>query len=112
MEGIPPIVLGVIALFYLTDWPQQACWLPEVERNWIVGELEAETKAKKKIHEYTIWQAFRDKQVILLILAYFLALTGMQGNIFFIPTFIKRLSGLPNSQVALLVALPGLAGIG
>jgi len=27
LEGIPPIILGAVALFYLTDWPRQARWL-------------------------------------------------------------------------------------
>lgn len=111
MEGIPPIILGLVAIFYLTDRPHQARWLPQDERNWITAELEAETRAKKEIRDFTVWQAFRDTRVLLLILAWFLALCGSQGSIFWIPTFIKRLSGLPNSTVALLVALPGLTGI-
>ena len=68
-EGNSSDRFRVVALFYLTDWPRQARWLPEDERDWIAGELEAESKAKKKIHEYTIWEAFSDRQVILLILA-------------------------------------------
>src|SRR5207248_4429959 len=74
LEGIPPIILGIATVFYLTDWPRQARWLSEDERNWISAELEAETQAKKKKCDYTIWRAFRDRQIILLILAYFLAL--------------------------------------
>src|SRR4026208_530998 len=27
LEGIPSIVLGLITLFYLTDWPHDAKWL-------------------------------------------------------------------------------------
>lgn len=111
IEGIPPVILGIITIFYLTDWPHQARWLPEDERNWISGELEAETQAKKRICDYTIWQAFRDRQVLLLVLAFFLALSGAQASTYWIPTFIKRLSGLPDPKVALLVALPGLVGI-
>jgi ACS family tartrate transporter-like MFS transporter len=111
IEGILPIILGVIAIFYLTDWPRQAAWLSEEERNWISAELEAETRAKKKVREYTVWQSLRDSRIVLLILAYFFALVAAQSSIYFIPTFIKRLSGLSNSKVALLVALPGLLGI-
>jgi ACS family tartrate transporter-like MFS transporter len=111
VEGILPIVLGIITIFYLTDWPRQAGWLPEDERNWITGELEAETRAKKKIHDYTVWESFRSGRVWLLILAYFFALGGAQASTYFLPTFVKRLSGLPNSRVALLVAIPGLFGI-
>src|SRR6201984_2897250 len=36
MEGIGPIILGIITLFFLTDRPEHARWLPEDERNWIV----------------------------------------------------------------------------
>jgi ACS family tartrate transporter-like MFS transporter len=111
VEGILPIILGVITIFYLTDWPRQASWLPEDERNWISSELETEIQSKKKVRDYTVWQSFRDGRVWLLILAYFFALAGAQASTYFLPTFIKRLSGLPNSKVALLAALPGLLGI-
>lgn len=111
IEGILPIIFGIFTIFYLTDWPRQARWLQEDERNWISAELEAETTAKKKVRDYTVWQSLRDRQVWLLITAYFFALAGAQASTYFIPTFIKRLSSLPNSKVALLVMLPGLLGI-
>jgi ACS family tartrate transporter-like MFS transporter len=111
VEGIPPILLGIVTLFYLTDRPVQARWLSKSERCWIAQELEAEIVAKKKIRTYTVWQALRDRHVLTLIVPYFVALVGAQASIFWIPTFIKRLSGLPASKVALLVALPGLLGI-
>ena len=111
LEGIPPIILGVVTVFYLTDWPRQASWLSEDERNWISSEIEAETVAKKKVRDYTIWQAFCSTQVIMLIVAYFFVLTASLAMTYFIPTFVKRLSGLPTPKVALLLAFPGLLGI-
>jgi ACS family tartrate transporter-like MFS transporter len=111
IEGILPIILGILTIFYLTDWPRQAAWLPEDERNWISSELEAETREKKKVRNYTVWQSLRDNRIVLLIFAYFSALVAAQSSVYFIPTFIKRLSGLSNSKVALLVTLPGLLGI-
>jgi MFS transporter, ACS family, tartrate transporter len=27
VEGLPAIVLGIVAFFYLTDWPSEATWL-------------------------------------------------------------------------------------
>jgi ACS family tartrate transporter-like MFS transporter len=111
VEGIPPIIMGIATIFYLTDWPQQARWLSKDERDWISSEIEVETSTKKKVRDYTIWQAFRDRNVVLLMLPYFLALVGAQANVFWIPTFIKRLSGFSGPKVALWVALPGLVGI-
>jgi ACS family tartrate transporter-like MFS transporter len=110
-EGIPPIILGMIALFYMTDWPRQARWLPQDERDWITRELEAEARAKKEIRDYTIWEAFRDRQIVLLIVAWFLSLVSALAALYWMPIFIKRLSGLPDSKVALLIVLPGLLGI-
>src|SRR5215467_7908340 len=71
VEGIPPILLGIIAFFYLTDWPHQARWLPDDEREWITRELQNEISAKKKVRDHTILQAFRDRQVQQLMFAYF-----------------------------------------
>jgi len=111
LEGIPAVILGIITIFFLTDRPDEARWLAEDERDWIVRELVAENLAKKRLRNYTILQAIRDRQVILLIFAYFFALVGAQASTYWLPTFIKRLSGLPSSEVALLVALPGITGI-
>jgi ACS family tartrate transporter-like MFS transporter len=112
LEGIPAIVLGVITIFYLTDWPSQARWLREDERQWLIRELQAELEAKKKIRDYTIIQAFCDRQVLWLIAAWFLALTGVLGNIYWIPTFLKRLSGHSDREVTSLLLIPALMGIG
>jgi MFS transporter, ACS family, tartrate transporter len=110
-EGIPAIILGVVTFFYLTDRPSQARWLPDDERDWLVAELQAELQAKKRIRDYTIMQAFRDRHVLLLLGAFFLALSGALGNIYWIPTFVKRLSGFSDQGVTSLLIIPALIGI-
>jgi ACS family tartrate transporter-like MFS transporter len=111
LEGIPAIVLGIVTVFYLTDWPVQARWLPQDERDWLVNELQAELQAKKKIRNYTIMEAFCDLRILRLIFGYFLALTGALGTIYWIPTFVKRLSGFSNQTVTSLLVIPALMGI-
>jgi MFS transporter, ACS family, tartrate transporter len=111
LEGIPAIVAGVVALFYLTDRPHQASWLPEDERDWIIGELETEKRAKQRVHHYTVWQALKQRDVLLLTVAYFFATTGGYGLAFWLPTILKRLSGESDFQVTLLAALPYVAGV-
>jgi predicted MFS family arabinose efflux permease len=46
-----------------------------------------------------------------LILGYFLALTGALGTIYWIPTFVKRLSGFSNQTVTSLLLIPAVMGI-
>jgi MFS transporter, ACS family, tartrate transporter len=111
LEGVPAIVLGIVTIFYLTDWPSQARWLTDDERDWLVRELQAELEAKKRIRDYTIVQAFCDRRVLLLIAAYFLAISGNLGNIYWIPTFVKRLSGFSDRGVTSLLLVPALIGI-
>jgi hypothetical protein len=39
LEGLPAVVLGVITLFYLTDRPEDAKWLPDDERELVEGRV-------------------------------------------------------------------------
>jgi len=111
LEGIPAIVLGVITVFYLTDWPSQARWLPEDERNWLMGELEAELKAKKTAKDHSILQGFGDPRVLKLTATWFLAMCGSLSSIYWIPTFVKRIAGGSDRIVTSLLLIPALVGI-
>ena len=111
LEGVLAVVLGLVTVFYLTDWPRQARWLRHDERDWLVNELQTEIRAKKKLRDYTIMEAFCDRRVLLLIAALFLALTAFLGTIYWIPTFVKRLSGFPDRTVTSLLLIPALMGI-
>jgi ACS family tartrate transporter-like MFS transporter len=111
LEGIPAVVIGLITGFYMTDRPEQAHWLPEDERHWLIGELAKELEAKSKIRKPTTLQAFGDGRIIRLVIAYFLALTGALGTIYWIPTFLKRLSGASNQMVTWLLLGPALMGV-
>ena len=42
LEGIPAILLGLVAFFFLTDCPPQARWLTTEQREWISRALEQE----------------------------------------------------------------------
>jgi ACS family tartrate transporter-like MFS transporter len=106
IEGAPAIIFGVVTIFYLTDRPHQARWLPDDEREWLTSELEREKQAKQARHTYSILQAFRHREVILLTLAYFFMVTAVYGFNFWLPTIIKKLSGASNLVVTLVAALP------
>lgn len=111
LEGAPAIVIGVITVFYLTDWPGQARWLPKDEQEWLSSELQAEMRAKKKDRDHTIWEGFCDGRVLLLMGAWFVALCGSLGSVYWIPTFVKRLSGASDRTVTTLLVIPALMGV-
>ena len=111
LEGIPAVIFGVAAFLYLTDWPSQATWLPQEERDWISAELNREREQKAAVRSYTIGQALRQREVILLTLIYFLSVTGFYGFTIWFPTILKRASGFSTGTVTLLAALPYLAAL-
>ena len=106
IEGAPAIIFGVVTIFYLTDRPHQAKWLAEDERTWITEELDRERQSKQAIRSYRVLQAFRNREVILLTLAYFFIVTAVYGFNFWLPTIVKKLSGSSNLTVTLISALP------
>jgi MFS transporter, ACS family, tartrate transporter len=111
VEGMPAIIFGIITLFYLTDWPHQARWLPDDEREWLTSELEREKQAKQGAHSLGILQAFRHREVILLTLAYICVNGTVYGFTFWLPQIIKKYSGSSDLVVSLLSAPVFATGI-
>lgn len=106
LEGIPAVLFGVLTIFYLTDWPQQARWLPPEECLWILDELSREKQQKTSTRSYTILQALRQREVVVLTAIYFLSVTGFYGFTMWFPTILKRASGFSVGTVTLLAAIP------
>jgi ACS family tartrate transporter-like MFS transporter len=110
LEGAPAIVLGIVTLFYLTDRPQQAKWLPDREREWIIGEL-AREKLAAAAGTQSVWRALSNPNVLLLMLAYFCGATVQYGFGLWLPAILKKLSGFTTTQSTLITAIPYVAAL-
>lgn len=113
LEGIPAFVLGIATLFYLTERPQDAKWLPPEERDWLVGQLEREQAAK---HAHAPgWipavRALADPRVLLLSAILFLGLNANYGVSLWLPKMVQRLSSLDASTVSLIATIPSLCSL-
>jgi ACS family tartrate transporter-like MFS transporter len=86
LEGLPSIMLGVITIFFLTDWPRDARWLEPAQREWLAAEIERERSTKEKEGKGSGWAALRQPQVYLLVAVYFFVIAGNQGLLFFLPS--------------------------
>jgi MFS transporter, ACS family, tartrate transporter len=104
LEGIPAILLGTVAFFFLTDWPPQARWLTAEQRRWISRTLEQEKPLSRQ--SISIGQALRSRTVLLLATAGFLHYFIGYTVIFWLPTILKHQSGLSDAQVGLFGAVP------
>lgn len=113
LEGIPSILLGIMALFYLTDRVEQARWLPDEEKNWLAAELRREENARSGAGRTGVLDAFRHPQTFLLAAVFFLIVTGNQAILFFLPSIIER-AGIPilwRTAATMLPYLFSVAGI-
>lgn len=111
LEGLPPIVVGVAALFYLTDRVHQARWLRPDEKQWLMAELAREESAKIAARRVRILDAFRDPQTALLIAVLFLVVTSNQGLLFFLPSITENLKGLSVAERTAMATAPYLFSI-
>jgi len=111
IEGFPAVVFGIITIFYLTDRPHQAKWLREDEKEWITRELIEEKQQIGATNHSLNLKMIVHPPVIVLAVTYFLILSSIYGFNFWLPTIVKRLSGLPNMIVTLLTVLPYCVGL-
>src|SRR5271166_6206597 len=106
LEGMPAIVLGVVAFFYLTDWPGEATWLASDQRQWIQQKLQLEKAVG--IEATTLRQALGSRTILLLASITFLNYFAIYSFVFWFPTMLKRQSGFSDVNVGLLGAIPYL----
>jgi ACS family tartrate transporter-like MFS transporter len=106
LEGIPAILIGFVTIWYLTDRPRHARWLSPAEASWLEEKLASEKSTKSALHGPNYWSALKNPVVLTLTIIYFAAMTGLYGFNMWLPTLVKRFSGLPTLQVTLLTAIP------
>jgi MFS transporter, ACS family, tartrate transporter len=105
-EAVPAVLLGIVVLFFLTDRPEQAAWLAEDEKRWLVAAMAAEGQRNAASH--SLWRGLADPRVLALALVYFGTSAGLYTLGIWSPQIIKQF-GLSNLQVGFLNAIP--AGI-
>lgn len=111
LEGAPAILCAAISIFYLTDRPRDAHWLPEEERDWLATELDRETARKTAQKKMSFFDAIWHKDVLLLCLAYFGGTVGNYGLNLWMPKIIQRLAHLSITDTALVSAIPAVAAV-
>jgi ACS family tartrate transporter-like MFS transporter len=94
----------------LTDKPQQAKFLTEAERNWLVNTITLERRATEAGGTFTLWQSLYNPKVLLLSLNYLGIVTASLGMLIFIPQMIKSLGSFSNMTVGWLTMIPYICG--
>jgi ACS family tartrate transporter-like MFS transporter len=108
MEGIPAVLLGLVAFRYLVDRPGQATWLPASERDWLLATLANERPVTSN-NGVGVFSAIRNVQVWMLAMVYFGINTVSYGISLWLPKLIHSLSGVAEFTIGILSAIPYVA---
>jgi MFS family permease len=109
IEALPSVFFGFVVWFYLTDRPEQAHWLEDREREWLVARMSREDKQRPQRH---FLQALAMPAVWILCVVYFSAAVGTNGMGFYLPSMIESL--FPKADkftIGWLAAIPSVAAI-
>jgi len=91
VEGLPAVILGIVAYFYLTDGPRQSRWLSHDEVETLENVL-AEDRGKAPAvvgPRRSIWSQITEPKVLLLALAYFSLVTTLNAQSTWGPTIVR-----------------------
>jgi MFS transporter, ACS family, tartrate transporter len=108
MEGVPAILLGIAAWFYLDNGSEEARWLSGQEKEWL-REKRLEAKSQATIKQSADSPAWWTSSVLWrLVLVDFSLNTCTYGVSLWLPSALKNVSGLPNLLIGFASAVPNL----
>jgi ACS family tartrate transporter-like MFS transporter len=112
IEGLPAVVLGLIALRALTDRPADAEWLSDRQREWLTQTMEAEQERRAAAGHTSILRSLRSGRVWLLCAVYFLNTIVTYGVFLWLPKMLTEAAGGRQSfGLSLMTTLPFAAAL-
>ncbi len=105
LQGVLPIVAGIVTLFVLPNRPENAKWLRPDERASLLGELQQEASSKAGHLSIKILLSHFGV-VILLTVVYFCLNVFSYGLSMFMPAIIKSQSGASDTVASMLASVP------
>ncbi len=112
VEGLLPVLLGLVTLVVLPDRPKDAHFLTSEKRAWLTAKLEDEQRREvRMVREHRTWSIMFNPQVLLLALVYAGGSAASNGLSIWQPQILKSF-GLTNMQAGLINSVPfGIASV-
>ncbi len=113
IEGLLSIVVLVLWSLTVYDRPQEARWISEAEKHYLIATLAAEQRAieGKEVCNASLGAVLSDKTMWQLIALNFFYQTGIYGYTLWLPTILKELTHASMGQVGILAILPYVGAI-
>lgn len=111
IEGLVTILLGILAYVMLVNVPQQAKWLNDEEKNWLIVKKEAEIKELGERYGRPFIKLIQDPLLYVMAILWFALLTGSNALLFWLPQVLKSMTNMGDFMIGVISALPWL-GLG
>lgn len=111
MEGVPAVVLGLLALRVLTDRPDQATWLPPDEREWLAHTMAEEHARRSATGHASLKRTLSSGRVWILCGVYFLNTNVTYGIFLWLPKMLREASGSTGFSLSAMTAIPFIAAL-
>ena len=128
LEGLPAVLLGVVAFFVILDRPENAKWLHPSERDWLAVKLNQEEQNKSDFLGSRVggspllessssghsippgqYAALTDARIWVFAFIYFALNTCAYGITLWLPISLRSVTGVSNLVLGLLSTIPYVA---
>lgn len=112
IQGIPTVILGIMAVFLLSDGYATAKWLSPAEREIIKHDLTVDAASKPVTTSDSLLSVFTNPMIWTFGFVYFCIQSGVYAINFWLPSIIKNLGFSDALLIGWLSAIPYLlAGV-
>ncbi|MFF7710573.1 MFS transporter [Pseudomonas sp. NPDC007930] len=108
LQGVPTVVLGLLAFVLLSDNVASARWLAPAERSQLEAELAADARQRPQQSSESLWAVFTQPLVWVLGFIYFCIQSGVYAINFWLPSIIKNMGFNDPLVIGWLSAIPYL----
>jgi MFS family permease len=88
IDGLPAVLLGLAAMFVLTDKPANAHFLSDAEKQVVIEDMETDRRARTTAASTTVAETLRNPKVWLMVVVYF-TMAFLNTNQIWFPTLLK-----------------------
>jgi ACS family tartrate transporter-like MFS transporter len=115
VEGVPTILMAVLAYWLIANRVEEAAWLSDEERRWLGTQLRLENERFARVADRvdTVRKLLTSGMVWQVAAVWFALLLGSNGILFWLPLVLRQFSGRGELAVGIMSVVPWLGlGIG
>lgn len=111
IEGVPAVLLGLMAAWWLVDGPQAARWLTASEKAYLIAQRDADHRAAGHAHSSRSFaDALRNPRVYLFAFIYFSLTCASLTLNFWMPLMIRDFGVHDVLWISLYTVIPNAVG--